>query len=65
MKKVLIWSSGENKKKIFVKWVQFLKWHHKFDMRKGRKSQIEQKYGQWVVPIYSSVTFIDFWYSVT
>ena len=47
MKKVLIWFSGENKNKGFVKWVQFLKWQRKLKARKMINNLIEWKYVQW------------------
>ena len=43
MKKVIILFSGGNKEKLFVRWVQFIEWHPKFEVRKGRKSCMEQK----------------------
>ena len=41
-----IWLSSGNKKREFLKWVEFLNWNRKSKVRKGRKNWREQKYGQ-------------------
>ena len=42
MKKVFKLFRGGSNKRRSVKWVQFLKWNHKFEALKGRKSWREK-----------------------
>ena len=56
MNKVLITFRGENKKRVFVKWVQILKWHRKLETHKGHKSWREPKSFQWGLSTHSSGT---------
>ena len=57
IKNVLILFSGVNKKRIFLKWVNSLKWHKKFKALKERKFG-EKKYGQWGVLAHSGRIFL-------
>ena len=56
MKKVFKLFRGGSNKRRSVKWVQFLKWIHKFEALKGRKSWREKKCGQWGVSRHISGT---------
>ena len=41
--------SGGYNKNGFVKWVQFLKWNCKFQLKNRVKNWIELKYGGWMI----------------